>query len=78
MEDHGAIAADIESYLVRREICRMGGKNYNNVFRGFIKALKTPQSARAEIRKALAQGNGKSVSWPTDQELCDAMTQQHL
>lgn len=77
-EDYDAIAADIESYLVRREICRMGGKNYNNVFLGFIKALKAPQTARAEIRKALAQGTAKSVRWPTDQEFREAMTQLHL
>lgn len=76
--DRDAIATDVESYIVRREICRLTAKNYNNTFLGFIKLLKTPSTARAQIRDQLLLGTAKSTKWPVDREFVEAMAHQRL
>lgn len=76
--DRDAIAADVESYIVRREVCRLTAKNYNNVFLGFIRQLKSPTTARKQIRSELLAGTAKSTKWPNDREFVESMVQQRL
>ncbi|TAJ41397.1 MAG: DUF262 domain-containing protein [Reyranella sp.] len=59
----------IESYLVRRSICGLTTKNYNNIFSSLLK--KTAEEATitaAGIRSALASLEGDASRWPTDAE----------
>lgn len=77
-QDRDAIAADVESYIVRRDVCKLSTKNYNNQFLTFIKCLRTPSMASVAIRTELLSSAAKSAKWPTDREFVEAMTHQRL
>lgn len=66
------IVADIESYLVRRFVCQLTPKNYNNLFVSLLKELKEAAarggSLPQEARKFLLRQTGSSSYWPQDAE----------
>ena len=65
-----SIVCDIESYLVRRFVCRMTTKNYNRFFLSLLRRIKRaydngddiPQVIRAELLKPTEP----TVVWPSD------------
>jgi len=60
---------DLESYLVRRLICSLTTKNYNNTFSSLLRNLqKAEHFDRATLRNLLAGLTGDSTRWPDDQE----------
>ena len=61
-----AVLADVESYLVRRMICGLTPKNYNNVFLGWIAKLKGQPVSRESIRKVMGEGQSDTSLWPSD------------
>lgn len=65
----------IESFLVRRMICRMTTKDYNRLFLELLKRLD--KAAPAEIASTLVTflhtQKAESRSWPTDHELQAAL-----
>lgn len=66
--DQHAIFQAIESYLVRRGICGLSKKNYNNVFAQLLRRMiEGGLSARA-LRDALSALQGEASRWPTDDE----------
>lgn len=77
-EDRNAIAADVESFIVRREVCKLTAKNYNNTMLSFIKQLGSPHAARKAIRAELLSGTARTTKWPSDQEFKDALVAQPL
>lgn len=67
--DREGIAADLESYLVRRAVCGLTNKQYNRFFISLLTKLRTEQGISRDIfRKYLSQATGDSVRWPNDEE----------
>lgn len=60
---------DLESFLVRRMICRLTPKNYNRLAVDLIAALSAPTGApRDRLRKVLLASTADTLRWPTDDE----------
>ncbi|MCW5961026.1 MAG: DUF262 domain-containing protein [Pyrinomonadaceae bacterium] len=69
----------LESYLVRRQVCRLSTKNYNNVFIQMIKELEslehlTPESFRSMFESFDVDTN----RFPLDIEFTDAFLKQPI
>ena len=64
----------IESYLVRRMICRMTTKDYNRVFLDLLESLDSEGPARADeaVVRHLAKQDAESRLWPDDRRLEEA------
>ncbi|MCC6179449.1 MAG: DUF262 domain-containing protein [Chloroflexi bacterium] len=69
----GSLAA-IESYFVRRMVCRMTTKDYNKLFLELIAQLKDrdPAAVSDVISGFLREQTADSRLWPTDSQLRDA------
>ena len=64
------ILEDLESYLVRRMVCRLTTKNYNRLFLDLLSYLrKTKNYSRKSVREFLLKQEGDSGRWPDDEEL---------
>lgn len=69
-----SILADIESYLVRRAVCGLTNKNYNQVFLNLLRKLRrqgTP--THASLRAELSTLSGESSLWPDDLQFSRAL-----
>jgi hypothetical protein len=69
-----AILIDLESYLIRRMVCEMGTKNYNNLFLEAVKQFIDcdPSQLQSGI-KAYLQSQTIDISrWPNDDEFQEA------
>lgn len=67
-----AMFSDLTSYVVRRAICGLTPKNYNNTFMGILRHLAAVQFARASLREHMASLSGEISRWPTDAEFKNA------
>ncbi len=72
--DRRQILTDIESYLVRRLVCELTAKNYNNLTIAAIKVLAkaTPDQWAQELRAYLLSLTEDTGRWPDDTEFRDA------
>lgn len=69
-----AILADVESYLVRRAVCDLTNKNYNQVFLALLRKLrKLGPPTHAGLRNELASLGGESTMWPNDKQFTAAL-----
>ena len=59
---------DIVAYVVRRAVCRLTPKNYNNVFLQLLKKLAGAGANAATMHTALSELAGNATRWPTDDE----------
>jgi len=63
----------IESYIVRRSICALGTRRYNNLIPPMIKVMKEARENNGDVAQALASHlqslTGKSARFPSDSEL---------
>lgn len=61
----------LESFLVRRMLCRMTTKDYNKLFLELLSRLhkSSPGEAAATLVSYLADQTSESRRWPTDREL---------
>jgi uncharacterized protein with ParB-like and HNH nuclease domain len=67
-EDRDGIAEDLESFLVRRLVCGLTTKNYNNLFLQLLRAASESGSlSRATFRQILLEQKGDAVVWPDDE-----------
>ncbi len=62
------IAADLESYLIRRYVCQLTIKNYNQFFPALIKHLRTAGVTRESLEGFLLDPTGDAGRWPRDDE----------
>lgn len=60
--------ADLESYLIRRQICNYTGKNYNKFFLQVLRDLRKEGPSRAQLQKSLNSGTGEPTAWPDDNQ----------
>lgn len=65
----------VESFLVRRMICRMTTKDYNRLFLELMSRLhdSEPGESAETLIAYLAEQSSESRRWPTDRELEDAI-----
>ena len=70
----------LESYLVRRMVCRMTTRDYNHLFINLLSRLETAGSNQSGDIVVEYLGNQKAYSrlWPDDQQLADTFMQQPL
>jgi hypothetical protein len=67
------IVADLESYLVRRAVCRLTTKNYNRIFLSLLRALRQAEHVdRPLVQELLLDSSADSVRWPDDAEFGSA------
>lgn len=66
----------IESWLVRRMLCRLTTKNYNRIFIELLNHVQnsTEDSIGETVVEFFRQKEGASEYWPRDDELTEAMT----
>jgi hypothetical protein len=67
-DEETSIYTDIVSYLVRRAICGLVSKNYNNVFLQLLKRFREGAATASAFRAALASLDGAASRWPRDEE----------
>lgn len=65
---------DLESYLVRRMICRLTTKNYNRLFLELLSDIKTAGESftNKAVRAFLLRQTADSGRWPSDEEFYKA------
>jgi hypothetical protein len=63
---------DLVSYLVRRTVCGLTSKNYNNVFQGLLKQLHASGINPRALRTLLQASIGDVSRWPDDAEFRNA------
>ena len=69
----------LESYLVRRMLCRLTGKSYNQIFLALLAEVKKrPASADIVFVEFFQRQGGESRSWPTDAEVRDSISSTPL
>lgn len=79
IEDHPealqAALADVESFLVRRMVCRLSTRGYAEVFAKLTGAITgTAAEIRTAVRQALLAGTAETDRWPDDGEFKAAWT----
>jgi hypothetical protein len=63
---------DLVSFLVRRAVCGLTSKNYNNVFQGLLKQLYAVGIGPVALRTLLQSSSGDVSRWPDDAEFRNA------
>ncbi|MFN4283394.1 MAG: DUF262 domain-containing protein [Alphaproteobacteria bacterium] len=63
---------DIVSYLMRRAVCGLTQKNYNNVFLNIIRQMQGDNLSPLGLRKLLGGLYSDASRWPTDAEFYSA------
>jgi hypothetical protein len=69
-----SILTDLESFLVRRMVCELGTKNYNNLFLEAVKQFTDcdPAQLGSAIRECLKTQTIDISRWPNDEEFLEA------
>jgi hypothetical protein len=62
----------IVSYIVRRAICGLTPKNYNNIFISILRSLSKTGTSLLTLRKSFESLKGEASRWPTDSEFRNA------
>lgn len=61
------ILSDLESYVVRRAVCRLTPKNYNRIFVTLLtKLMEEGIPSRSSVQRELLSLEGDSAVWPND------------
>ncbi|HEX4159742.1 MAG TPA: DUF262 domain-containing protein [Rhizomicrobium sp.] len=70
---------DLESYLVRRIVCRLSTRGYGEIFAALTAAaVADMDDVQSAIRSFLLKGNAESDRWPTDEEFKQAWIENPL
>ena len=77
VDDRLQVFADIESFLVRRSLCRVMTAGLTRIGSACIGELRDvrPREWRSRLRAFLTRGEGPS-RWPTDDEMADSLLRQ--
>lgn len=70
----------LESYLVRRMVCRMNARGYNRVVIDLVRRLqdKGPATAGDTVIEFLGEKEAWGTLWPSDNRVLDAITNKPL
>lgn len=70
-----AILRSLESFLVRRMVCRLTTKNYNRFFLELLNdADQQGGLSGSQVEKYLLRSNKDTNRWPNDEEFTDSLT----
>lgn len=80
LEQKQLAARAIDSYLMRRSICRWTAKDYNRLFLSVLSAAKSanPAVAGEAVVRSLVSQQSDSRRWPTDEEFANALMVPNL
>lgn len=67
----------LESYLLRRTVCVSDTKAYNRVFMGLTRAIRRDGATAAVVRSHLANLQGATDAWPSDERFSEAWMTGH-
>lgn len=70
--EKAAIFGDLVSYVVRRAVCGLPTKNYNNTFLGMLRHLSGAAISRESLRSYMVSLSGDISRWPSDAEFRNA------
>lgn len=70
--EKASIVIDLESYIVRRMVCGLTPKNYNNVFLQVVKEIHKKSLRHDVVRRALSSFQGDASLWPDDRQFQEA------
>ncbi|NTW38522.1 MAG: DUF262 domain-containing protein, partial [Cellulomonadaceae bacterium] len=74
-EDLGQTVRALESYVVRRVVCRMTPKNYNRTFLELLRRLSEDDAPAGKVvEEFLGAQRAESAVWPTDADMRRAVT----
>lgn len=74
-----AILVLVESYLVRRMICNLTGKNYNRFFIDLIRSLDKKGTLTADaVAEYMAKSTAESTRYPDDDSFVSSLKSQPL
>ncbi len=62
------ILVDLESYIIRRMICRLPAKNYNNFFTSLLQEVNRKGVSRGVVRERLLSSVEDTGRWPDNHE----------
>lgn len=69
------VLVDLESYLVRRMVCRLSTRGYGKVFSALTNdVVHGGDDVVSEVRRALRRGEAEADRWPSDAEFEQAWT----
>ena len=71
-DEQTQIYDDIVSFIVRRAMCGLTTKNYNNVFLQLLKRTSSEGLAATTFRAALSESDRPASRWPRDDEFLRA------
>jgi len=71
-EEKSEMYADLVSFLVRRAVCGLTPKNYNNVFQGLLRQLHAAGINPPALRALMQASTGDISRWPADAEFRNA------
>jgi hypothetical protein len=63
---------DLVSYVVRRAVCNLTSKNYNNVFLSALRYVARESLSPTVLRAALSSSESAVARWPSDAEFKNA------
>ena len=67
-EEKNEMFTILASYIVRRAICGLTPKNYNNIFISILRNLSKSEVSANALRKSLRSLKGEASRWPRDEE----------
>ena len=70
--DKAALFDTVVSYVVRRAVCGLTPKNYNNVFLGAVRHLSREGVSPGALRELFLSYQGEHSRWPSDAEFKNA------
>jgi hypothetical protein len=77
--ERDAALVDLESFLVRRMICKLTPKNYNRLAVDLVVEFAEGTGApRDRIRKVLLDSNADTLRWPSDEEYTASLLSEPL
>lgn len=68
-----AMFNDIVSYIVRRAVCDLTPKNYNNWFMSVLRQWIKGEMTREKLKELLGSSTSKISKWPSDAEFTHAI-----
>ena len=71
-ESQSTMFGYLASFIVRRAICGLTAKNYNNIFLGLLRHLSSTECTPANLQEGLTALTGETTRWPSNDEFRNA------
>ena len=79
VELHNRIADRVESFLVRRMVCRLNTRGYSRLFLDLVPLTRgSTDELVAAVERRLLENKGDNERWPDDAEFCSKWMELHF